>query len=156
MLKIWGILETDICTFCQKREETTMHLMWECEKIQELWHQIGEKIKMWCPELGRVDITRQNVIYNNIHKDASHVINLIVLAVKMKIYTERCLKNKIHIDRFVYFINECRNIEKYNALSTGNFVKHVKKWSGAEKTSEIFDCERYAEQYLVQNDYFSK
>ena len=165
MLKIWGITGDDTCSFCKTDVETTTHIMWTCPKVQAIWYGVKQIITNICPEGDPFDLSLEKVIFNNVTKNPTHVYNFIVLAVKQKIYAEKCLGNVLRIQVFEKYLKECQQIEKYNVIQTGNVAKHTKKWQGIatkvskehEKcfNSDIFNVEEYAEQYIIQNEFFS-
>ena len=156
-LKMWGILSSDKCTFCDIETETIVHLMFDCEIIQKVW----KKIEAFCHEefevADQLCFTAENVIYNRVHKNPAHIVNFVVLAVKMKIYTHRCCKTNPTFYSFTSYINECKQIEKYNAIRTNNVSKYVKKWvypEAIEHKIGEFSCEEYAMQYIEQLSQF--
>ena len=157
-LYLWKIVNSELCSICKKEPETTKHLLYDCEIIQNVWKKVPmliEKLKIKTDYV----INATNVIYNTVHKNPGHVINFIVLVIKSKIYTTRCLQGNINFVNFEKYINECKNIEKYNALKNNTIVKHAKKWEGItnkKSHDEIvtINTEELAKQYLESNEFF--
>ena len=154
----WKVISSENCTFCDSEPETIQHLFFHCCKITPIWL----KVKEYCKQLTNkddIDLTANNVILNKVHPQASHVYNFVVLAVKLKIYTNRCITRKINVDECLAFVNSCQRIEKYNAVKNGKMYKHIQKWEGKtinrpQNMINDITIENYAQQYIVQiNDF---
>ena len=155
LLKTWGIKENDSCEFCEKELETPLHILWECEKVQKVWGEISVFIK----NLTNFDVqlSPEKVIFNTVHANPKHVSNFVVLAAKAKIYALKCKQETLSVIKIKSFIEECKNIEKFNALKKNKLDQNIKKWSGIvinrknnlPKIEEL-SLETYAKQYISQ------
>ena len=123
LLYKWKIVESENCSFCKNEPETIQHLFYQCEKIKSIWFNIQE----YCVELinDPIKLNVENVILNTVHPQVSHVYNFVILAVKCKIYTARCMKQSITLEECVAFVNNCRRVEKYNAVKNGKTVQNI-------------------------------
>lgn len=46
------VKDCNLCTFCKEERETIEHLLWECHKISDLWHELNRWIfEMTCIEI---------------------------------------------------------------------------------------------------------
>ena len=158
-LKHYGITETNLCSFCNREKETIVHLLFDCNEVKEIWEKIEQFIKITFNYT--VKLTAAKIIYNNVHEDATNVINFIVLVVKTRLYVTRCLKQRLCAKSIFEFINQCKNIEKFNAIASKNIVKHANKWKELENSKpvhEIFDylnIDTFDEQYIRENIFFN-
>ena len=161
LLERWKVLSSDECSFCHKTAETITHLLWECEKVQSLWYKIRE----FCLELksnAPFELELSKIIFNIVHPVANHVFNFIVLVVKTRIYTKRCLKQPLEGQDIIRFVKQCQQIEKYNAIQNNKIHVYLKKWEnvGYNQTTniakEVFSEDHIAEQYIQQVNFFKK
>ena len=85
-LKRWNIIESDLCTFCNLQEETIIHLLYLCPKVQPLWSALKEIAKNY--RHGVMNLTLHRIIWNLVNDDPSHIINFLVLfaAIRKTIY----------------------------------------------------------------------
>ena len=56
-LKKWKILETDLCSFCNKFIETTQHLLYRCDVTQWFWNEIENFIISECEPKDTLDMS---------------------------------------------------------------------------------------------------
>ena len=122
VLKIWNILDDDACTLCNKTMETITHLLWECEKVRQLWESITDIVNIYCE--AEAEYNLQKIMFNEIHSNPRHKANFVCLAAKVYIYKIRSTKGKISINEFTKDIEECESIEKQNALKSNRYHKH--------------------------------
>ena len=157
-LKFCGITDSELCTFCQKEPETLVHLFCECPHIENIWLRVNSYAQKLFPR-DQFSFSRENLIFNRVAKDPKHVINFMVLAIKSKIYTQRCLKQIPEVTQMFNFVNECKSIEKYNAMASGKMMLFIQKWEKPSQNATIqennyLSFEEYAEQYIDQISYF--
>ena len=124
-LYLWSVVDTPTCLQCNKSEETVMHMLILCEKVQPLWqwlqNHIARKFELTCV------LTVENIIFNRI-VEAKHVANFLCLITKYYIYQSKCANNNVNVYTLEKRIMEVENMEKYVAIKNGNLNKHVKKW----------------------------
>ena len=77
-LKRFRIIDSDLCYYCEKEVETSMHLLRECDKIQELWH--------WLEERCKAKLTSMQRIFSQTILDPRNALNFIRLLLKNYIY----------------------------------------------------------------------
>ena len=122
----WGVVDSELCSFCNLEQETLMHLFCRCTEVQDLW----KKVFSYCREQFNIELqfNEEAVIFNNLVKNKLSAVNFVCLVVKQYIYRQRCLKKNLCFQSLKGIIQYLRNIEKYIAIKNGKIVKHVKKW----------------------------
>ena len=83
-LKHWGMLESDLCTFCKKVRETVTHLFVQCEVVCEIWLRIEPWLVEFLKE--KINFGINTVISNRLVDNPAHVINFIGLVFKQYVY----------------------------------------------------------------------
>ena len=121
----WKLVPSDQCEWCSKRQ-TIVHLLWECEVINEIWVQINRKI---FKREANMNVT---MIFNNsVHPTKPHVFNLITLITKQYFFQEKCLGNRPSYLKVYNSILLHKRIELFNARFTEKRDKIVNKWNQA-------------------------
>ena len=143
----WGIKQSAECTFCGDREETIMHIMYECKKVQELWGKIKQYIEhRFAGE--ECHINPIAVITNKIVK-RGHVGNFIALITKQFIYRQKCLDEPLSIDSLKGSICKIEAIEKYIAIKNGKLSTHLRKWGKQnQEGNQQENINNFIQQYL--------
>ena len=143
----WGIKETPQCTFCGKEEESVIHLLFTCIETQKIWSEIKGFIeeKYQC----KIQLTKENVIFNRIVPKPGHVSNFICLLVKQYIYATKCLGNPLSSKVLIAHIRKVENIEKYIAVKNERLHKHNMKWLiGNEIPCTVQSNNCYVQEYI--------
>ena len=114
-LKWWNILSSDLCTFCNLRQENVLHLLYECELVTTFWSQVELDVNQKCPLEDTMDWSHNNIIMNTVHPKPQHIVNTIVSIAKQYLYQCQCLKNPISTHTLVNMINKIHRYELYYA-----------------------------------------
>ena len=82
------------CTFCNKRDETIKHLLWECECVKRF---LKETI-LWLIQHGiHITLNEKSAIFR-IDPDQQRDINkLVLMEIKYYIYYARCSKSNMNL-----------------------------------------------------------
>ena len=129
-LKAWGMVESDLCYYCNLERETIVHLLAECENVLQFWKEIQVFIQQYFGleiRIGAIDLIGGMAV-----DKVQHVANFIVLMGKQFIYRQRCLKGNLSIAVFKRLVLEVERIEKYIAVQNGRVALHNKKWLSLE------------------------
>ena len=88
------LIEDPKCTFCNKRDETIEHLLWECECVKRF---LNETI-LWFIQHGiHITLNEKSVLFG-IDPDEKRDINkLVLMEIKYYIYYARCSKNNMNL-----------------------------------------------------------
>ena len=150
-LEKWGMLEHDLCTFCNSETETITHLLCHCDKVKTLWKEL---VSFVCSKysIDEFTITEKSILLNDVGLVKKyHVINFIVLITKQYIYRQRCMKKELVFNHLKAEINRIEQMEKYIAIKNDKFNIHVRKWcdfyGNVNGSMSIFN---YAQQHLDQ------
>ena len=124
-----GISQNNLCSFCNNAVETIVHLFWECNLVNNFWHNLESWLKGECVHIIELNITKEDVILGiqNIRR-ADNVINLIILLAKQYIYRIKYKNTVPVLQHFKKSITLQYNIEKYIAFSNCDWDKFNKRW----------------------------
>ena len=132
-LKYYGILETNLCTFCELEKENYHHLFYECTKVKPIWELITLKLNL--KNLGFRDIW-----INDIGNDPRSKENGIVLFTKFYIYRTLCLKERLLTTSYVNFLKNMIQIEEEIAKNKGKLALHKQQGSHLASCRAGFFC----------------
>lgn len=117
----FGIVNSPMCTLCNSERETIIHLMWECQEVQDLIQNFESLISaLYIPFAVNKYSFIFGLINNNINSD---VDNVIILLMKQYIYRARCLSQSLSINSLVQNIKEYYNLQKYIANGQSEYLK---------------------------------
>ena len=80
----YGIIESDLCTFCGEAKNTVTHFFCECRMVQKLWKKLKEIL------LEQNISSELSIMDAFLGISASNLVNLICVVVKQYIYFCRC------------------------------------------------------------------
>ena len=143
-LNMWNMTTTNMCQLCNTQKETTIHMLFECEKVYPLWLQLKAYIldTYQC----NISLNKSSVIQNTVGPTKYHLSNLLCLVTKQFIYRQRCLKNTLHFPQLKSEINKVQNIEKYIAVKNNKLSIHQCKWHTQSSVTQ--NVPEYIEQYI--------
>ena len=147
-LKKWGIIESELCTFCNEQPETIIHLLVHCTKVKTMWDHFKEYSSRKYAKY--VELTEEKIITNVFCKPRNHVVNFIGLLLKQYIYSKRCMKSDLKFEFFLQHLYKIKNIEKYIALKNANDKVYQKKWEKTSIANEKVSIENFIMEYNCQ------
>ena len=123
-LKKIGYRESNLCTFCNMEEETTLHLFCECNYVSSLW----DDFNAWLSEKfhDNISLQKKDIILGN--DKFIDIVNLLIILMKSFIYQNR-MKNKI--PRFLNFIEYAKlyqKTEKFIFTNSNRICKFDNRW----------------------------
>ena len=118
----YKIKDNNYCTFCEKEQETILHLFYSCPHVQRLWTYVKSLHSNFN------DLDAQAVLFNTVRSNPKFVENCITLIAKFYIYNSRCMKQELSIYALKQAIIEYRDIEKSIASKNQKLDKHAQKW----------------------------
>lgn len=145
-LKLWKILECDLCTFCGQAPEDEVHLLCSCPHAILIWEALQDYIIENCTGEVHLDWSDQAIIFNQVHIKPGNAVNLLVLVAKQYIYRCRCFKVKPIADQLINEIEQVYNIEIFIAQKKNKMRQHAMKWSEIKQV-EIPD-QNFVLQYV--------
>ena len=148
----WGMIGSNMCTFCDTEGESYTHLFHRCTYVKDLWEGLTKFTKKLTG--GEMKTNEKDVLMNTFHRDAKHLANIIGLIAKQYIYRQRCYKKLPRLNECRNIILNVKNSERYIAAKNGKLSKHESKWNpktvDENRHVEMQNIEIYIEQY-VQN-----
>ena len=120
---------TNLCTFCNLVPETVLHMLCECDPIQQFWKKLKRIIAYyWNLE---VLLDPGTIILNNYSGAQKEIVNLLVIIMKQHIYSEKCFNKTPTFQKYMNKLSMWFNIEKC-IITTTRSAKKVdsfnKKW----------------------------
>ena len=114
---------TKLCCLCKESEETIIHLLWECQKVQDLL----ESIVSLCHSKGiTIRLEKKSFIFG---LNDSKEINIIFLIIKSYVYRKRCRQESLSIQEL---LNDCKthvNTLKYTANQQCKYNEFINQWN---------------------------
>ena len=151
-MKHWGMIESDLCSFCGECRESISHLLASCSMVLSLWG----RVKGWL-EVKYEGISMEwgikNIIFNTVARTDRHVINFLVLVTKQYIYRQRCMKSNLSFAELIRIFEKYSRIEKYIAIKHGKLPMYVKKWENLKKDSTYnvrVDISEFISEYVLE------
>ena len=111
-LKDWQVTDDELCTLCKKQIETTIHLLYDCERVRvfiKKIYELCEKIQI------EYDESCSAFIVNTVVQKPSHIINVICLITKQWIYRCRCMQHTPSIREWYIELEKCYNSDYFNS-----------------------------------------
>ena len=124
---IWNISISKLCTFCKKKDETILHVLYECEQVRTLWDKVVKTIEHFFNV--KVIIDENMVICNNYRGPNREIINFLIIVLKQHIYASKCLET---IPTYVSYMNKLAMwyfVDKCFAVQDNKYEDCVKKWA---------------------------
>jgi len=125
-LKIIGLKNSDLCTFCNEEAETILHLMATCKYVKNIWQSICN----WFVKCGYLQLNHLNesdIILGSQYMDG--IINQIIIIAKFVIYRSK-IKNKTPTFAMIKaYLRYIMDIEKYIAYTNQQQDAFLGKWS---------------------------
>ena len=86
----WNSKISDKCTFCKRETETILHLLTQCDHVQNSW----SNLKRICSHFLGTDanFTYDVIILNNYQGPSKELVNLFIVILKQYIYVQKCFE----------------------------------------------------------------
>ena len=115
-----------LCSFCLAKQETLVHLYYECEKVLKMWNLL----RRWCRYHYslEVEFDLATIILNNYKGPQRYFVNCIILIMKYHIYATKCKNEVLNFQAYVTRMIQMEQIEALIALRNGKLEIHKRKW----------------------------
>ena len=130
ILKKWKVVDCELCEFCQSKVQTVMHMLIECKYVQWVWRALQGMFVM-----SNLCWEQENLIFNTIHENPKHLVNLLALILKQYIYYCKCQGIRPNIRTYREKVVYWYRMELYN---THMDHKQVHKLTNKWQCIEIF------------------
>ena len=111
------------CSFCDKVEETSIHLFCECEKVTPIWEF-----------LQGILVQKYDSNFNFTHfiklfgVSSDKFVTYLILLVKYFIFISKFKNNTPNVNAFKPFVQKQKEIEYYLAKNVNKLPVHFRKW----------------------------
>ena len=123
----WDVGISPLCSFCQLAPETTVHLLYSCEKVQHMWVMLVRWCKYFLKET--IDFDLSTVILNNYIGKHKALVNTFIITLKQYIYSQKCMQESINFNQYIAKVSEWYQIEKIIAYRNNKVTYFDKKWA---------------------------
>lgn len=121
------IIESPLCTFCQKEDESLEHLLFHCTITKNFWLAFSSWISK--QNISIETLTLINILFGVFDDNEDFVIlNHLILIAKYFIYKCKLIKIKPTIRVFFEKIKLVCHIERKIAKRNDRLHKHYEKW----------------------------
>ena len=127
LLKHMKIIEDSSCTFCSLEEESTAHLLWNCNKTQEFLNSI----KMWLQNYNIYIHLSEHLFLFGIDKyqKMTNILHFILLYAKYYIYCSRCNSQPLILSVYKKKLKIMYKMHMEIAFSNNTLETFSKDWS---------------------------
>ena len=122
----WGYRTNDQCTFCNNSTETSVHVLYECEKVQSLIIKLYD----YCDNCG-IEYSRDKFKYllNTFLGKRSHVIAFVSVFLKQYLYKCHYAGKCPNMYNFLMELELHHRVEFSIELNEHKLSKHINRWS---------------------------
>lgn len=148
LLKLWGLIDQEFCSFCNGEVEDDIHLFYSCSKVQPVWNELRDYILSNMKSNIDRDLqwNMYSIMFSLVHPNPSSVINFLVTVAKQFIYKSRCLRTPLNPRLLISEIEEIYRMELNIATRRSRLRQHIGKWSCIKEIE--YDDNDYIASYL--------
>lgn len=119
-----------VCSFCEEKAETIVHLFFECKFIQRIWKAVTKWLKYFHGTEVKLDMC--TCILNNFKGRNAGLVNITILIVKFYVYRTKVQGEKLNFQRLIQEITKHKTVEKAIAIKNDKLYKYARKWDDFE------------------------
>ena len=123
LLHLYGVTDTDACTFCKTQVETITHLFWHCRKVNAFWRDVTASL-MSSHAISLVQVVMNTSLPG---RDDSMQL-LIILLGKQYIWRSRCLERRLSVNEFKQCVKAYYDIELFIARANDQVTRLNEMW----------------------------
>ena len=128
-LYIRKLSESSVCTFCQREEESILHLFWDCQHVQKFWSDVTAWLNNNCVTCTGIVLSKTLVIFGvETNFKTDHVFDLLILIAKFHIYKCRLQEKIPDLNFFKNIVKHRYMIEQYRHGISGSMGKFIVDW----------------------------
>ena len=119
-LEKWKVKDSNLCTFCNRAEENSYHLFWNCDYVKEFWTDI----KNWLQNKIPIPVTKNNIFYGL----KNPLFCTVIFSAKQFIHW--CRNNETHpkIQKFKPWVKSLKTKEFHIARKNNTVDIFNEKW----------------------------
>ena len=104
----WGLVDSDVCVWCQEQIETLVHIFLECEVVKAFWRDL----KQWIhSKIGILYHVTNKEIVIGIQTSDLNVVNRIYMFAKWFTFIKKCNMQFLSLDPFIVYFSNILSIE---------------------------------------------
>ena len=112
LLSKMHISDTATCTFCNREDESLLHLVFSCHIIDTFWKQLSAWLNTNCQI--HINLDKETIILGRkLEKKYNSSINLTLLLAKQFIFSQKLQKRKPELPNFIIKLRYYYKMEKY-------------------------------------------
>ena len=124
-----GIIENDLCNFCNNHRDSVVHYLWYCPKAQQFWNNTIH----WFQTLfdTNIEISLKTILFGDqftTNHTQNNFINFLMLISKHYLHCCKWIKTEPSLNTLKDKIKQSEKIEKEIAFQTGKIEFHNTKW----------------------------
>ena len=115
-LYLCKLIDSPVCNFCKQEEQTTSHMLYDCDVICKFWSDFQQLLKAKCQHCNNFTLDKEFVLFGiKTNMKTDPVINFIMLYAKFYIYKCKLQDLQPLISIFIRLLKDRHSLEKYNA-----------------------------------------
>ena len=122
----WKISQSNMCRLCNLETEELTHLFYNCTKVLPIVHKLYE---ICLKDQINIEYGVEALLFNRLHEDANHIVNLISIQLKQMIYRQACQGKPISINAWLKEVVNLYDMEYANAKHEFKSETCKKRWS---------------------------
>lgn len=129
ILKEMGVVNSDMCSFCNNAKDSIRHIFWQCTVTQGFWKSFVDTLNEKCPNVFNFQMTEPLAVLGfdkNVRIDS--IMYFIILLAKQYIYKCKLDKNAPEITCFLAKLRYRYQIEQYIARTNLLYNDLITKW----------------------------
>ena len=135
MLFSFKKVDSPLCSYCNKEEETPLHLFHSCLKTKQLWNKLRQYFSQF---INISHSTPQSSILGIDNNQHSKLINHLLLIFKFYIYSARNTK-QLNFENLKIKIKKIKGIKK--ELTSSNTLKLLNKWHPIDHMIDLYSVQ---------------
>ena len=117
-----------MCVFCKRKEETIIHLFYECEQSLSFWKNFEEFFEVQCKNVIKLEAKDILLYYSNKNVKIQQLVNLMILVAKFHIHKAKFSKSCPSLVSFkVEFNLYCESIQLISNKKCDSTVSLIKE-----------------------------
>jgi len=124
------IKDSPLCNFCEKDEQSIVHLFFDCDLVSKFWNDLLVLLKEKCNHCHDIYFDQELILFGlklNVHTDA--VLDLIILMAKFYIYKCKLQDTQPILNTFTLLLQNRYNIERYIAAVNDKTSQFDTTWA---------------------------
>lgn len=119
-----GICDSPVCTFCGSETEDIIHLLWSCEKVQVLLHEVNQFL---AASSIHIDFNKTYFILGPYDKNDISTA-YVLLYIKFFIYRCKCQKSSLSLPALISYLKFMVKVLKQVYKNENKMSEYESDW----------------------------